>query len=349
MLYISGLTSYQSLSGDDQYQDLLLVQVDSLSAELDQSPYGLLDDYPGQCYPIDILPAIAVIQRADEVLGTDHSEMISRAVRGFEGSRLDDQTGLPAYIADSETGLGIGPSRGVGISYLLIWAPEIWPETAEDWYQKYETQYWQDSWLVSGVREFANGSPYPEWYTMDVDAGPVLAGYGTAASAFGIGAARTNGQMDQAYQLSTEALLVSWPLLDGTRLGARMFSGLSGAPYLGESALLFIFTRTPVVDGITAQSSKMPAIVWVGILVYFIVCAGLIYFGFQSVVKWRSVPRELFSSPLPVAQFTLWVIMIVVGTGMILFRDSYGGLFLMVLGQFLPRIRRRESGIGLRR
>ncbi len=51
---------------------------------------------------------------------------------------------------------------------------------------------------------------------MDVDAGPVLAGHGFAACAFGIGAARANGRFNHAWPLSAEMLVTCWPLLDGT-------------------------------------------------------------------------------------------------------------------------------------
>jgi hypothetical protein len=267
MLLISGLTSYQKLLGDDAYQELLLVQVQSLARELDESPYGLLDDYPGECYPIDVLPAIAAIQRADAVLGTDHSESVARAVRGFEGSRLDSRTGLPAYVADSKTGRGLGPARGVGVSYMLIWAPELWPETAKTWYGAYDNYFWHESPFFSGVREFSRDGSFPEWL-FDIDAGPVAGGYGTAATAFGIGAARTNGRMDQAYPLSAQALVAAWPLPDGTLLAPRLLSNLSDAPYTGEAALLFVFTRRPLVEHEPAGSGKIPLVVYFGLFLY---------------------------------------------------------------------------------
>jgi hypothetical protein len=100
MLLISALTSYQKLLGDNRYEELLRWQVGSLASELDESPHGLLDDYPGQCYPVDIVPAIAAIRRADAVTGMDHSQFVARAIRGFEGTVLDSHTGLPAYVVD---------------------------------------------------------------------------------------------------------------------------------------------------------------------------------------------------------------------------------------------------------
>lgn len=268
MLLISGLTSYQHLTGSNAYQEMLAQQVNSLADEMDASPYGLLEDYPGECYPIDILPAVAVIQRADGVLGTDHSAFVDRALRAFEDTRLDSATGLPAYRCDALTGEGLGSARGVGISYMLIWAPELWPETARQWYELYDEQFWQQNWFAAGFREFPADYPYTVPWMGDVDSGPIPFGYGTAASAFGIGAARANDRFDQAYPLSAEALLLTWPLPDGTLLLPRLLSNLTDAPYTGEAALLFTLTRMPLMGVDTANPSALPACVFLGLGAY---------------------------------------------------------------------------------
>src|SRR4051812_48696921 len=142
MLLISGLTSYRKLTGNTRYQALLAHQVETLAREIDSSPHGLLDDYPGECYPIDVLPAIAAIRRADPVLGTDHGAFAARALRAFEGDALDPQTGLPCYEVSSQTGRGIGPARGIGAAYMLIWAPSLWPDTARRWCTAFEEHFW---------------------------------------------------------------------------------------------------------------------------------------------------------------------------------------------------------------
>jgi hypothetical protein len=78
-----------------------------------------------------------------------------------------------------------------------------------------------------------------------VDAGPVLKGFGCAACAFGVGAARVNGHFEHAYPLTAEMLVASWPLPNGTRLFPRLLSNAADAPYLGEAAILFNLTRLP--------------------------------------------------------------------------------------------------------
>jgi len=333
MLLISGLTSYQKLTNDNKYETLLLEQTNSLADELDQSPYGLLDDYPGQCYPVDILPAIAAIHRADAILGTDHSEFVQRAIRAFQGNAVDELTGLPTYVADSRTGQGYGPARGVGITFMLIWAPQLWEETSKEWYASYDHHFWQREWATAGFREFSKELPNGDWF-IDVDAGPVMGGYGTAASAFGIGTTRTYGRFDQAYPLSAEALAASWPLPDGTLLGPRMFSNLSDAPYVGETALLFSLTRQPIIDGGMPADGYIPASVYFGIL-FYLVCGSLLTWRAIHIVKrWK----KLSSTPAsrPKLQFISWSILITAGSVLLFFLQKPIGILLIFLAQTLP-------------
>lgn len=333
MLLISGLTSYQKLTGNDQYESLLREQANSLADELDRSPHGLLDDYPGQCYPVDILPAIAAIHRADDVLGTDHSGFVNRALRAFQGDAVDPLTSLPTYIADSHSGQGYGPARGVGITFMLIWAPQLWEDTAREWYASYDHHFWQREWATAGFREFSKELPNGDWF-IDVDAGPVMAGYGTAASAFGIGTARTYGRFDQAYPLSAEAIVASWPLPDGTRLGPRMLSNLSDAPYVGETAMLFSLTRQPILDGGAPSDGFIPASVCFGLL-FYIVCGGLLLWRAVSLIRrWKKhqgkpIPQEKL-------QLVLWAVLFTAGLVSLIFFHKGIGALLIFLAQTLP-------------
>jgi hypothetical protein len=343
MLLINGLTSYQKLLGDRRYELLLRHQVESLAAELDRSPYGLLDDYPGQCYPIDIAPAIAGIRRADAVLDANHAAFAARALRGFEGSRLDRATQLPAYIADSKTGSGMGPARGIGISFMLIWARELWPETADRWYDGYQKYFWQSGWAMAGVREFSreSGIRAGDWFLGDADAGPVLAGYGTTASAFGIGAARANGRFAQAFPLSAEALLASWPLPDGTLMIPRMLSSVSDAPYVGEAILLFNFTRGASLETALTGRATLPLVVYLGLGLYLGVGFVCIRSAMLAVRRWK-VLRHAAEPPK-----TQWRLLLKSGVGLIgaisvIFNPILGLLLLLISQQFPLGIRRSE-------
>ena len=260
MLLISGLDSHDRLGGDGRFHGFLMEQVELLGRELDGSPHGLVEDYPGQTYPVDVLLAYAAIVRVQRRMDTVDPAFIIRARRAFEGAALDAVRGLPAYVVDAGSGEALDVARGVGLSAMLVFAPELWPETARDWYARYHAQYWQSRLGWEGFREYPRSIGTELDWSVEVDAGPVLAGFGTAANAFGLGAARTHGRMQEAFPLAAEALLAAWPLPDGTLLGPRLTSNFVDAPYIGEAAFLFNFSRAPQFEVITGNARVPPAI-----------------------------------------------------------------------------------------
>jgi hypothetical protein len=260
MLLIAGLDSYERLSEDRQYHSLLREQSDAMARELDRSPHGVLDDYPQEAYSVDVLLAYAVIARAKNRLGTADAAWIARARRAFSGNFVDAAVGLPAYGVDSESGYALSHARGVGLSMMLIWAHELWPDLASQWYARYVQHYWQERWGLAGFREYPREATALDW-SVEVDAGPVVAGFGAAANGFGVGAARVRGDMPRAYALTAQGLVAAWPLPDGTLLGPRLVSNLVDAPYTGEAALLFAWSRMPA-SPITPDATSTPVAVW---------------------------------------------------------------------------------------
>ncbi|MCP4454347.1 MAG: hypothetical protein GY809_23050 [Planctomycetes bacterium] len=313
MLLISAMTSYERLIQDGLYIETLRSHTESLAAELDASPHGLLDDYPDRCYPVDIVAAIAAIKRADTVLGTDHEAFVQRALRGFEGTRLHPDTALPGYLAHKHTGQTRDVARGIGLSFMLIWAADLWPETAQDWYQKYEQQFWQEGFWCAGFREYSRDIDVPWLQMNDPDAGPVFSGYGTAACAFGIPAAQALGRYDHLRSLTSQALISTWPLAHGTLLGPRVLSNLSEAPYLGEAATLFAFSHQPQTPGPATPAASLPRSVYVGLGLFFL--AG--FYGpvaaMTTVRRWHreSEQRHVYA---PGIQGGLWISLVILAT-----------------------------------
>jgi hypothetical protein len=270
MLLVSGLDSYERLTADTRYRALLTSQVDTLAAELDASPHGVLEDYPGQAYSVDVLLAYASLARANARLGHADAAWIARGLRAFSAGYVDARTGLPGYFVDADNGTTPDAARGVGLSMMLVFAHELWPDVAANWYARYTAQFWQERDGLAGFREFAAGDSPPIDWTLEVDAGPVIAGFGTAASAFGLGATRARGDLDRAYPLAAQALVAAWPLPNGTLLGPRVLSNAIDAPYTGESALLFAMSRTSAMP--TARTTVgTPAAVWWALTILFVI------------------------------------------------------------------------------
>jgi hypothetical protein len=287
-----------------------------------------------------VLTAIACIRRADAVLGTDHSEFAAREIRGFQGKLLDERRLVP-YAGNPYTGEALCTSRGCGNSYVSLFAPEIWPEQAARWYALYEQYFWQERRGVAGFREFPSDLPGFEWY-VDVDAGPVLMGFGVAASAFGVGAARTNGRFDHAYPLTAEMLAASWPLPDGTLAGPRILSNATDAPYLGEAAILFLLTRQPNASVQVATSGAVPPVVPIALTV--MAGFGLLLTA-AAVLRLRRYrrAREELRMPVPWLQAAIWAALLLAAAGCLLLSRPAWALPALLAAQLLPRLRRLEG------
>ncbi len=312
-LLIAGLTSHARLTGDPRSLEVLRDQVETLAQDLDASPLGLLNDYPGECYPIDVLAAVGFIRRADAVLGTDHSAVVERTLRAFEGERAD-ALGLVPYRVDLPSSAEVQPARGIGISWILLFAPDLWPDRSRDWYARYERSFWQDRGWAAGFREYAPGTE-PEW-TFEIDAGPVLDGFGTSASAFGIAAARRNGRFDHAYALSSELAAASWPLPDGTLALPRAFSHAADAPYLGEAGILYFLTVQPAPGVPIVRGGSASGLVYFGFAVFFgvpLLVALLVVRQARRLYRDPVEPAPIPALALAIAAACLAIVYVVLG------------------------------------
>ena len=339
MLVIGALTSHAKLTGDTRHLPMLKEQADGLAAELDASPYGLLNDYPSECYPGDVLTATAMIRRADKVLGTDHSGFVDREIRGFQDSRLDS-LGLVPYDAVAKSGQP-GFSRGCGNSYVSLFSPEIWPEQARRWYEVYAEHFWQEAWTCAGFREFAKGTEHSDWY-IDVDSGPVLKGFGCAACAFGAGAARVNGHFEHAYPLTAQMLVTSWPLPNGTRLLPRLLSDAADAPLLGEAGILFNLTRLPAEGFPIQKGGSIPGFVFIWLTLQIGFGLLLVAGTNRSMRRWHK-ERDAKVYLVMRTQFAFWVGLLIAGLVLFFWGKPFIAVICVLAAQLFPRGRRKRS------
>lgn len=339
-LIIAGLTSYENLTKSGKYIPLLTDQINTLADELDKSPNGILYDYPGECYPIDVFAAVAWIRMADRITGTDHSAFIEREKRAFSGDALDKHGMIP-WLVEPESGEKIfAESRGIINSHILIFAHEIYPEAGRKWYELFEKNFWQETWYGAGWREFYRDYPNGDW-TFDVDSGPIIGGFSPAANAFGLAAARANGRMDHAYTLAAQVLTASWPLLDGKFLGARILSDQTHSPYLGETGILWQLT-TSVPKGVEiVKGGKWAGAVYIGFLFYFGISVLMFSAVFLQLRQWRKSPKKYRHIK---SQFYLWAAMISLGI-IFCFINLWAAIFLLLIPRILPLLKSGDRGV----
>lgn len=283
MLLVMGLTAYEGMTKDRTHHALLVRQRESLAEELAAAPLHLLDDYPDECYPNDILWAVAAIQRAAVLDGADHEALAESLMETFNRPPVAVD-GLPAFQMNSRRGTVVQEPRGSGNSGILIFAAELDPSVARDWYRAYEEEFWKDTGWIAGFTELPQG--LGERF-MDVDSGPVLFEFGSVASAFGIGAANTVGRLDHSVPLTMEAIACSWPTPFGFLIPRFMGEMAVGSSSLGEVALWFSMTRPSFGPGLAPFDGRVPYIVWCMLFAY--IAAGLLLIGLEV----RGVRRAL--------------------------------------------------------
>lgn len=285
MLLIMGLSSYGTITKNAQYRAILKEQSDSLATELINAPYHVLDDYPGECYPNDVLWAVAAILRADRIVGADHSLLKRYLIKTLDTLALTKE-GIPAYAIDSSTGRPASPARGCANSGILVFAPEIDFDTAVKWYAQHEKYFWQSNRLCKGFREFTRDYRHAR---RDVDTGPIVGGYGSVASLFGIGAARSIGRLDHSVPLTMEVMALSWPTPFGLLIPSLLAYLGTGGGCLGDVALIFVMTRPVLNQDSTPFNGDVPLIVWLAC--FFYLSAGVMIVRDQWL-RWRKVYSE---------------------------------------------------------
>ena len=338
MLVIAAITSREKLLHDGAHLDLLRDQVETFAQELDSSKTGLLDDYPAECYPGDVMSALMCIKRADAVLGTDHSKFLSRALRAFTGTRATRHQ-LPPYMAGSATGFPCSEARGCANSYMCLTAPELWPAQARQWYGLYDRFFWQERITAAGYREYPKDVPHSEW-TMDVDAGPVIAGHGVAASAFGVGAARNNGRFDRAYPLAAEMLATVVELPNGVLAMPRLLSNLSDAPMLGEAAILWQLSIQPEKGLPVKTGGSIPAYVYIVLLTGFLFGTWRILDALWTLNEARHPPEPAVWAPT--FQVFAWACLILVAIAALSTGRGLMGIVVLVVAVMLPVVKRKK-------
>ena len=174
MLLILGLSSYERITGDTQYHATDVSAADVRWRKNWPRPSCTCETtIPIECYPADMLWAVAAIQRAARLEGDDHDELAKSLIAAFDGP-LKAAEGLPAFQADSQIGPESCKGRAVAATRAYCCLPPNWTR----WSPVVGTT---PTKRTSG-RTPAGSSASPKCRAdrnggfMDVDSGPVLCG-----------------------------------------------------------------------------------------------------------------------------------------------------------------------------
>lgn len=230
-------------TGVTRYDDERAALCAALRRQLDDAPDGgVLFSYPGACWPFDTLPAVVALALEDRLTGTPRAAgTISRHLAWLRGPGLDAASGLPVSALAGDRCTPTHRPRGCDLSLRIALLTALDPALARSLYATYARAYWSDRFVLAGFREWLPG----ETATEDLDSGPVIAGVGMAASAFGLAATRLVGDRWRYGRLRGQLGLwdLVWRLagrLAGDRLRGAAAPGL-GVPLDPACVTGFLF------------------------------------------------------------------------------------------------------------
>lgn len=203
----------------------------TLAAAFEKSQSGVLEAHPGLTWPVDSLFALESLKLHDALYGTAHfAKAWAKHARTLDGATY--KSGLPASFVHHD-GRAKDVPRGCALSWSLAVLPRLDPPRAKKYWAAYRSTFFSCTVAPCLVREYPPGVDRKA----DIDSGPLIGGFGMAATGFALAAARANGDAATAHKLE----------LTGELFGAAIVDG-RGKRYLGGSAPFFdvlsLFVRT---------------------------------------------------------------------------------------------------------
>ncbi|MBL8957127.1 MAG: hypothetical protein JNK82_40515 [Myxococcaceae bacterium] len=203
----------------------------TLAAAFEASKTGVLEAHPGKTWPVDSLFALESLKLHDAQFGTRYFEKAwAKFARTMDATT--GRSGLPASFVHLDGRVRDVP-RGCALSWSAAVLPRLDAERAAKLWAAYRGSFFSCTLAPCLVREYPPGVEREG----DIDSGPIVGGYGLAATGFALGAARANG--DTATALKLEAT--------GELFGAAVVDG-KGKRYLGGSVPFFdvlsLYVRT---------------------------------------------------------------------------------------------------------
>ncbi len=209
-----------------------------------RAPSGAIESFWHRTWYVDNAVALESLRLHDVIYGTDlYARPYARFREGLT-AHTDARARLPASEVSLDGTRTLDGPRGCALSWLLAFQPD------PAMYARYRRIFGKDVLGMRGFREV------PPWRThrADVDSGPIVDGVGAAASAFGVAAARRNGDVDTLARMELPLTILTAPAL--TLHGDEELFG--GQLVLADALSLWARTVTPWDAPVALERARPP-------------------------------------------------------------------------------------------
>jgi hypothetical protein len=225
--------------------------VAALARRFEASPIGLVETYPGETYPVDNTAALGALALHAKATYAAPSPGLARGLEAIRIHGIQLESGLLAQAVDSSTAAPRDPGRGSGTAlaaYFLAFSDHAMSASL---YRAVHRDLFRTVIGFGAILEHPSSCEKCS-SRVDIDSGPVVAGFGVSATGFAIGASRANDDRDAFASLYATAHLFGAPFDEG---GTRTFA--TGGP-LGD-AILFAMLTAPKPTELTVSAGSLTA------------------------------------------------------------------------------------------
>ena len=197
----------------------------ALARRLGAASTGVIETYPGEIYPPDVIAVAVSIALHARATGSDHRRMLDPWWRTFSALYVDPESGLLVQAVGPD-GAGVGRASGTALAAYLLGLVDRSRSLAL--YRALARRQHRTLLGFGGVREY----PSAVENAGDIDSGPLVLGISASASAFTIGGARLHGDREVFTELMRSAYLFGVPVERDDTLGFVWGGALGNAVLL---------------------------------------------------------------------------------------------------------------------
>lgn len=161
--------------------------------------------YYGGAWPADVVLCIAALSMHDKLFEPEYGDVIEYWLDAVKKS-LDIRGLIPHSVHPGNTSVLEG-ARGSSQALMLIFLRDIDPSFAKEQFELFKANFIDTTLGLTGVREYPKG----ESGTGDIDSGPVIFGFGGAATIVGMQTLSLYGEHELSLRIrnAVEALAFS--------------------------------------------------------------------------------------------------------------------------------------------
>lgn len=228
----------------------------ALARRFAASRTGFVETYPGEVYPVDNAAALGALALHAKAAHTGEAPGLVHGLGAIRTYGVQRVSGLLAQSVDASTAAPRDPGRGSGTALAAYFLAYADPALSASLYRAVHRELFRTVVGFGAILEHPASCEGNCAGRVDIDSGPVFAGFGVSATGFAIGASRANDDRDAFASLYATAHLFGAPFDEGD---TRTFA--TGGP-LGD-AILFAMLTAPrsatLAKSVTPPTPALPA------------------------------------------------------------------------------------------